>query len=254
MENGLYLEVIACSVEDTIAAEEGGADRIELISHYEVGGLTPSLDLVEQVLARVRIPVRVMLRDEESFFVPEEKSREQLCQTARELAQFPIDGLVLGFLREEPINGATEIDFELLHRVLACAPGLRATFHRASEALPDPGRAIEALKPISQIDTLLTSGGPEPWPLKVGRLSDWVRRARPSQTILVGGGVYEEAISALRSSTPIQAYHIGQAVREGRRIDGRVNADRVREISALLTKSGSPKIVLADSVSIDGGA
>lgn len=241
MDNGLYLEIIACSVEDAIAAEEGGADRIELISNYEVGGLTPTLDLVDQVLAKVRIPVRVMLRDVESFFVTDEKSREQLCQKARQLAELPIDGLVLGFLRENASSGLAEIDLELLERLLACAPELSATFHRASESLPDPGEAIELLRPFPQIDTLLTSGGPEHWSQKVDRLSDWVRRARahhPPRTILVGGGVYEEAISILRPATPLHAYHIGQAVREDRRIDRPVIADRVRDIAALLLTAG----------------
>ena len=71
-----FLEVIACSVEDAVAAERGGADRLELISHYEVGGLTPPLELVQDVLAAVSIPVRVILREDESFFITDEKKKE----------------------------------------------------------------------------------------------------------------------------------------------------------------------------------
>ena len=160
MRNGLFLEIIACTVADAVAAAEGGADRIELISHYEVGGLTPPLELVREVLAAVTIPVRVMLRDAESFFVTAEAAREQLCQTARELNSLPIEGIVLGFLRHEEPHGRVGIDCGLLERVLAAAPNLRFTFHRASESLPAPGDAIDLLKPYPSIDTLLTSGGP----------------------------------------------------------------------------------------------
>ena len=118
MRDGIYLEIIACSLTDAIAAEQGGADRIELISHYEVGGLTPPLDLVRAVVAAVSIPVRVMLRDAESFFVPDRGDRAILERTARELNQLPIDGLVFGFLRPSSINGQTEIDLELVERLL----------------------------------------------------------------------------------------------------------------------------------------
>ena len=238
MRNGLFLEIIACTVADAVAAAQGGADRIELISHYEVGGLTPPLNLVREVIEAVTIPVRVMLRDEESFFVTDERAREALCRTARELNRLPIEGLVLGFLRREKSDGSTGIDLELLERIVDAAPDLRVTYHRASESLPDPGAAIELLKPYRSIDTLLTSGGPEPWPAKVARLTQWVHRAAPNQTILVGGGVYEDAISILRPATPLRAYHIGQAVREGRRLDGPVSAHEVERIADLLASFG----------------
>ncbi len=234
MRNGILMEIIACSVEDAIAAEQGGADRIELISHYEVGGLTPPLDLVRQVLDAVNIPIRVMLRDDESFFVTAETARRDLCRTARELNRLPIEGIVLGFLRHNPDNGEVEIDQPLLLQVLDAAPDRRFTFHRASESLPDPGAAIDLLKHCQLIDTLLTSGGPRPWIEKIDLLSEWVERAAPDQTILVGGGVYEDAIRTLRPSTPLRAYHIGQAVREGRRIDGPVNAGEVARIAELI--------------------
>ena len=138
MRNGLLLEVIACSVEDAVAAAQGGADRLELISHYEVGGLTPPLELVRQVLDAVSIPVRVMLRDEESFFITDPERRAALCRTARELAALPLDGVVLGFLRHGA-DGQVAIDLELLEEVLAAMPPIPVTFHRASEELAAPG-------------------------------------------------------------------------------------------------------------------
>ena len=238
MKDGLYLEVIACSLADAIAAEQGGADRIELISHYDVGGLTPPLDLVRAVVAAVSIPVRVMLRDAESFFVPDKGDRAILARTANELNRLPIEGLVFGFLRRSGSDGQTEIDLALVEQLLDSAPDLLVTFHRASEALPDPGTAIEALDPYPWIDTLLTSGGPEPWPAKVDRFRDWTARAAPGKTILVGGGVDEAAIQALRPTTPLHAFHLGQVVRAGRRIDGPVLAKEVSRLAELLRSSG----------------
>lgn len=62
------LEVIAVNVEDAKAAEEGGADRIELVSAMSEGGLTPSYGFMEQVLSQVSIPVYVMIRPHSRSF------------------------------------------------------------------------------------------------------------------------------------------------------------------------------------------
>jgi copper homeostasis protein CutC len=63
------LEVIACTVEDAIEAERGGAGRLEVISRFDVGGLTPAPELVREIKAKVSIPVRVMLRESEGYGV-----------------------------------------------------------------------------------------------------------------------------------------------------------------------------------------
>ena len=228
-----FLEVIACSVADAVAAEAGGADRIELISRYDVGGLTPELSLVREVLAAVSIPVRVMLRDREEFRVSDAGEIARLGDKAQALAGMAdsgnLEGLVLGFLRDP----GPELDLELLEAILARAPKLKATLHRASEELPDPGTALDAVAGLAQIDTFLTSGGPEPWAAKVGRLGEWQRRAAP-RTILVGGGVDFAAIGALRRDPHLRAFHVGVAAREGNRLDGVVLSSKVRAIVQIL--------------------
>src|SRR5579885_2304364 len=147
------LEVIACSVEDAINAEKGGAPRLEVISDFTRDGMTPPIDLVERILASVSIPIRIMIRETEEFTVTDERVVEKLCQSASAFAKLPIDGLVLGFVK----NG--EVDIELTRRVLSQAPNLKATFHHAFEHVDDPFKAIESLKTCDQIDRILTMGG-----------------------------------------------------------------------------------------------
>lgn len=226
------LEVIACSVSDAIAAEQGGADRLELISHFEVGGLTPPIDLVREVVKTVNLPIRVMVRETESFFIKDEKKIERLCEVARSLAELRIEGLVLGFLKED--RGGVEIDHELLARVLACAPKLKATFHRAFELLPDPVLALTELKRHAQIDRVLTGGGEGRWLDKVERFVDWTMTAHPEIDIIVGNNVDRDAIELLRGDTPLREFHIGRAARKGGQIDGAVTAARVRELANLI--------------------
>jgi copper homeostasis protein len=228
------LEIIACSVEDAVAAEAGGADRLEVISHYEVGGLTPPLEMVKEIAARVKIPLRVMVRESEPFEIRDEHEIERLCAAAKTFAELGVDGIVLGFLKDA--ERGKIIDHDLLRRVLACAPNTKATFHRAFEELPEPFSAIAELKLHPQIDRVLTSGGSQDWRDKVADFADWQKAAQPEIEILVGGGTDAEAIHLLKP-VGIREFHVGKAVREGQNIDGVVLAYKVRELKELLQQT-----------------
>jgi copper homeostasis protein len=228
------LEIIVCTVEDAVAAERGGANRLEIISHYEVGGLTPSFDLVREVTSTVKIPARVMLRESEPFVVSDAREIERLRDAARAFARLPLDGLVLGFLKEAP--GGRSVDHDLVSRVLACAPSLKATFHRAFEDLPDPIGAIGELKRHPQIDCILSRGYGEAWTAELDRFVEWERAARPEIRMMLGGGVDKEAIEVFCNAPSISAFHIGRAVRERGSIDGAVMAKRVKEIEELVSR------------------
>src|SRR5215510_9990539 len=121
----LLLEVIVCTVADAIEAEKGGADRLEVISHFERGGLTPAMELVRAIQSAVRLPLRVMLRESDGYQVASVGEVERLCSTARELAALRVDGVVLGFLHDG------KIDIELTRRILESATTLNATSHHA---------------------------------------------------------------------------------------------------------------------------
>lgn len=244
------LEVIACSLEDALAAEAGGADRLELVRDLEVGGLTPPLEMVRDILAAVRIPVRVMLREEEDFFVQGRKKIERLCELARSCAELSVaglagakrqvDGLVLGFLTGQ--QDAPQIDHTLLAQVLASAPGLPATFHRAFELVPDSHQAIQELKRHSQIDRILTSGDSKDinkeWPQRLTGLAELARVAAPEIAILVGGSVERDTIEALCQKKTKVEFHVGRVVREPRTNSGAVQALLVREIAEFLQTEG----------------
>jgi len=222
------LEIIVCSVADAIAAEQGGATRLEIISCFDLGGLTPTLALVREISGAVKIPLRVMLRESVSFEVNDDEERHKLCLKAREMSEMAVDGMVLGFLRNQ------QIDADLLERVLKCAPNLRVTFHRAFEELQDPFASIAALKKYPQVDCILTSGGAADWSQKVTLLAQCAEAASPEISILVGGGVDFQVIELLQKSTDIRAFHLGRAVRVPPELDGRVDAAKVREFARLM--------------------
>lgn len=224
MARNRLLEVIACTVEDAIQAEQGGADRLEIVSHLEVGGLTPPLSLVREIINAVSIPVRVMLRSNDGFETRSQKEISDLCAVAREVSALRVDGIVVGFLRKG------KIDNEAISKILASAPDLHATFHHAFDASDDPLQSIDTLKPFTQVDRILTRGSPESLALQISKLTEFETKARPGIRILAGGGLDASRIRELLSSTPVSEFHVGRAVRVQSETHGEVRAECVREL------------------------
>lgn len=173
-----------------------------------------------------------MLRESEPFVVTDEKEIGRLLAAARDFAQLPIDGFVLGFLKNAP--GGPRIDHDLVSRVLTCAPNLKATFHRAFEELPDPLGAIGELKRRQQIDCVLSRGRGEAWAAELDRFVEWERAARPEIRMLLGGGIDRDAIKFFCKTSPIRAFHVGRAARNGEKVGGVVLEERVRDLAELI--------------------
>jgi copper homeostasis protein len=221
------LEVIVSSLEDALEAERGGAGRLEVVSHLELGGLTPNLETVQKICQHVAIPVRVMLRCSESH-IPRPGEVEFFAQQAEVLATLGVDGVVLGFLSEG------QIDVASTRRVLSCAPNLRATFHRAFDEVTHPLPEVGRLKESRQVDRILTGGGDGPWETRAKRLENYQQAAAPEITILVGGGLDRVGIERLRFATRLREFHTGRAVRVPGEACGVVRAERVNELVACL--------------------
>lgn len=222
----MIVEIIATSLEDALAAEQGGASRLEVCSELERDGLAPPLDLVRAIVRAVRIPVRVMVRERNAAALADEAELERLCLSARAFAEAGAEGIVYGNLR------AGRVDTHALERVTAAAPGARFTFHRVIEGADDVFAAVEALKRFAQVDAILTNGGAGAWDERIPRLAALARAATPEITILAGGGLTLEIAAAVRSRAPIRAFHFGRPARDPATIDGAVSAVKVRGLVA----------------------
>lgn len=218
------LEVIACSVADAIEAQKGGARRLEVVRELDRGGLTPPLELVRAIKEAVDLPLRVMVRESDGFGTADVREIERLGETASKLASLGVDGLVLGFLKRGTI------DLDLTSRVLACAPGLNATFHHAFESSADQLKAITQLKSLPQVDRILSSGGAGELETRRGRLVAYENAAAPEIKIIAGGGIDRNAIELLRDTTVIREFHVGRTARQGFNIAGRVQAELVSQL------------------------
>src|SRR5437867_9992486 len=87
----ILIEVIVQTVTDAKAAEDGGADRLEVVRAIRDGGLTPPLALVEAIASATSLPLRVMLRENSGFETTPDEIRAMRA-AAVELAGMRLDG------------------------------------------------------------------------------------------------------------------------------------------------------------------
>ncbi|EDY48002.1 homeostasis protein, partial [Streptomyces clavuligerus] len=132
MSNRALLEVIALDETDAVAAQSGGADRLELVADMDKDGLTPSRETFGRIRAAVDIPLRVMLRLADGFSAGSHEDVEALVGAARELRAEGADEFVLGFLDE-----GGHPDLVTVERLIAEINGCHWTFHRAIDRAAD---------------------------------------------------------------------------------------------------------------------
>jgi len=218
------LEVIVCTVEDAVEAELGGADRLEVVSQRQVGGLTPSPDLVRRIRTEVSLPLRVMVRESVGFETLGDAEIERLCGSVRTFGEIGVDGIVFGFLKGD------EPDLNLVSTILASAPEMKATFHHAFESVQDKCALIKELKEFSQIDRLLAHGGNGTWLEKILRLEQYRNAALPEITVIAGGGLDSSVITMIQSNTSITEFHVGSAARADGKVSQALVAKLVRSL------------------------
>ncbi|GGV96556.1 copper homeostasis protein CutC [Streptomyces gelaticus] len=227
MSNRAVLEVIALDAEDAVAAQAGGADRLELVTDMAADGLTPSCETFAEIRAAVDIPLRVMLRVADGFAAGD---IEVLLARARELRAAGAEEFVLGFLDEEG-----RPDLVAVERLVAELDGCRWTFHRAIDRAADRDTLRKQLADLPGLDTYLTAGSPKGVDDGIPTLlAEAARTGEPGYEpqILVGGGLRLEHLPELLAAG-IDAVHIGGAARP-HGWSGPVDEAAVREWRAVL--------------------
>jgi copper homeostasis protein len=219
------LEVIVTSAEEARVAEGGGANRLELIRDLHLGGLSPSISVVDEVLAAVSITVRVMVRNAPSFSAGDETKLKELAHAANQFRLAGASAFVIGFVKEGMI------DEESLEVVLRELPGCKITFHRAIETVNDPYAAVSALKGFHEIDRILTSGPAGDWDTKQRFLEKFQAAAAPEIRVITGGGLDQDSLARIATSQALAEFHVGTAARDE---SGTVTEQRVRRLRRLL--------------------
>lgn len=209
MSNRAVLEVIALDEEDAVAAQAGGADRLELVTDMAADGLTPSRTGFAAIRAAVDIPLRVMLRLTDGFAAGD---IDALVARASELREAGADEFVLGFLTADG-----DADLVAVERLIAVLDGCRWTFHRAIDRAADRDALRKQLADLPGLDTYLTAGSPTGVDDGLPVLLAEAARSAAAEPgyepqILVGGGLRLDHLPTLRTAG-LNAFHIGGAAR-----------------------------------------
>jgi copper homeostasis protein len=199
--NAAVLEIAANSLASALAAQEGGADRIELCAALEIGGLTPSYAQIALTRERVRIPIYVLIRPRAGDFVYDDAEFETMRRDIEACARLGCDGVVIGAL-----NPDGDVDASGCRALIAAAGELGVTFHRAFDTSADPQRALEDIVALG-CERVLTSGGKAEALTGAASVRSLIAQAAGRISVMPGAGISAENVAALRELTGAREFH-----------------------------------------------
>ena len=196
------VEVCANGVESCLAAQEGGADRVELCAGIPEGGTTPSygeIKVARRVLTTTRL--HVIIRPRGGDFLYSDLEVERMAADIAVCRDLGVDGVVFGCLKADGT-----IDMERNRYLMECSRGMSVTMHRAFDRAADPEQALEDAIALG-FDRILTSGQ-QPKAIQGAELLAALHRQAAGRIILMAGsGVTEQNIRQLHEATNLNEFH-----------------------------------------------
>lgn len=200
--NQFQFEVCANSVDSCLAAQAGGADRVELCAGIPEGGTTPSygtIVLARDALADTRL--HVIIRPRGGDFLYSTLEQRIMLKDIETAKQAGADGVVFGCLTADG-----EVDVPLMKRLMEAAQGMSVTFHRAFDVCRNPHHALEDIIGLG-CDRILTSGQQPTAEQGIPLLKELQQQAAGRIILLAGCGVNEQNIARIARETGIREFH-----------------------------------------------
>ena len=189
------------SVDHAVAAERGGADRIELCSDLPSGGITPNAGLMQTARRQVKIPIHVLIRPRPGDFFYSSREYEIMRNDVLAAKQFGMDGVVLGLLHRN-----TLVDVDRTRALVELARPLPVTFHRAFDDVQNKEIAVEEVIHTGA-SRILTSGGEARATDALSTLGRLVQAARDRIVLMPCGGINSENIVEVVRKTLAREVH-----------------------------------------------
>jgi copper homeostasis protein len=203
MQTRYVLEITVESVEAAMAAERGGAQRIEFCGNAREGGTTPSDELLNAVRERVTLPIVSMVRPRGGIFFYSDVEFVAMQREIEAAKKFRMDGVVLGLL-----NAKGHVDVERSAQLVEQARPLPVTYHRAFDECGDLRKSLEDVIKTGAA-RLLTSGGKRTAPEALELLGDLVRIAGDRLRVMPGSGLHAGNIREAVKKTGAREFHAG---------------------------------------------
>ena len=195
------LEVCCGSLASALAAQEGGAHRVELCDNLYEGGTTPSHGTLSMAREKLAIDINVLVRPRGSDFVYNEDEMEIIRRDVIICKELGMNGVVIGFL-----TSGGEVDIKKTTEILKLAHPMSVTFHRAFDMCRDPHKALEELIEVG-IDRILTSGQKNMAPEGIDLIVELVKKAGNRIIIMPGAGLDVDNIAEFHAKVDAKEYH-----------------------------------------------
>jgi copper homeostasis protein len=203
MNQKCLLEISVETLEAAMAAERGGADRIELCENLSIGGVTPRVELLRAVRAKLRIPIFSMVRPRAGDFFYSSKEFAEMKRSIVGAKESGMDGVVLGVLTK-----GHRVDVARTRELVEIAKPLPATVHRAFDEAVD---LLQALEDVIQTEAkrILTSGGTKSALEGAAVLAELIEAAGEKIIIVPGAGISAANIVEVAQRTRACEFHSG---------------------------------------------
>ncbi len=181
--NHYLVECCANSIQSAIQGELGGANRIELCSNLEIGGVTPSRKEIATLITSINIPVRILIRPRAGNFIYSENELLQMIADIQFCKTIGCEGVVIGILHKDG-----SINKEQTKQLVKDAKPMCVTFHMAFDEGNNLQQNLEDVIACG-CDTLLTAGQNKNVTNGLSNLEQLIKLANNRITILAGSGV-----------------------------------------------------------------
>jgi copper homeostasis protein len=196
------IEICVASIQSALAAQRGGAARIELCDNLYEGGTTPSYGAIKMAVDQLDLGVHVMIRPRGSDFCYDATEFELMQENIKICKALGVQGVVFGILLPDG-----HVDVERTKQLTTLSSPLSVTFHRAFDVTSDPLAALEDV-----IETgahrLLTAGQQNKAPLGADLISTLVKQAGHRIIIMPGSGLNKRNIKEFRDQTGAREFHL----------------------------------------------
>lgn len=199
--NKYQFEICANSIESCLAAQTGGADRVELCAGIPEGGTTPSYGEISIARELLNIKLHVIIRPRAGDFLYSSIEMQTILKDIEIAKKIGVDGIAVGCLTSE---GA--IDTPAMKEIMKAASGLSVTFHRAFDVCRNPQEAMEEIIDLG-CDRILTSGQQPTAESGIPLLKELHQQAAGRIILLAGCGINEKNIAYIASGTDIKEFH-----------------------------------------------
>lgn len=202
MKNAVTLEICLESVDSVIAADRGGAQRVELCANLLEGGTTPSAGTIRAARENAKIAINVMIRPRGGDFLYTDAEFASMQHDIRIAKDLAADGIVLGLLRADGT-----VDIERTRQLVELSRPLPVTFHRAIDVARD---LLEALEDVISTGAarVLTSGGEPSVVEGAPMVAKMVEAAKGRIIVMPGCGIRHDNVLSIIETTGAREVHI----------------------------------------------